>query len=66
VSHRPTAEARSSFAETLAGVDSVADAERRRGLRRMKVVALGLLVGATIVVLRCSWAQSHGADPWVG
>jgi uncharacterized membrane-anchored protein YjiN (DUF445 family) len=66
VSHRPTAAARSNFAESLAGVDSVADAERRRGLRRMKVVAVGFLVGATIVFLLCTWAQSRGAEPWVG
>lgn len=32
----------------------------------MKVVALGFLVGATIVFLVCSWAQSQGAAPWVG
>jgi uncharacterized membrane-anchored protein YjiN (DUF445 family) len=57
---------RRSFAETLAGVDSAADAERRRGLRRMKVVALGFLLGATIIFLVCTWAQSHGAAPWVG
>jgi uncharacterized membrane-anchored protein YjiN (DUF445 family) len=57
---------RPSFAETLAGADSAADAERRRGLRRMKVVALSFLVGATVVFLLCTWAQSHGAAPWVG
>ncbi|WP_137145810.1 DUF445 domain-containing protein [Mycolicibacterium sp. CR10] len=61
--------ARTSFAETLAGADSAADAERRRGLRRMKVVALGFLVGATIVFLVCTWAQSQGAAggaAWIG
>ncbi|OKH67741.1 membrane protein [Mycobacterium sp. SWH-M5] len=58
--------ARPSFAETLAGADSAADAERRRGLRRMKVVALSFLLGATVVFLLCTWAQSHGAGPWVG
>ncbi|MBU8820020.1 DUF445 domain-containing protein [Mycolicibacterium goodii] len=57
--------ARPSFAETLAGADSAADAERRRGLRRMKVVALSFLLGATVVFLLCTWAQSHGAGPWV-
>ncbi|MDV3125608.1 DUF445 domain-containing protein [Mycobacterium sp. 21AC1] len=57
---------RQSFAETLAGADSAADAERRRGLRRMKVVALGFLIGATILFLLCTWAQSRGAAPWVG
>jgi len=58
--------ARPSFAETLAGADTAADAERRRGLRRMKVVALSFLVGATVIFLLCTWAQSHGAAPWVG
>ncbi|MBB5161797.1 DUF445 domain-containing protein [Mycobacterium sp. AZCC_0083] len=62
----PTAEPRQSFAETLAGADSAADAERRTGLRRMKVVALGFLVGATVIFLVCTWAQSNGAAPWVG
>jgi uncharacterized membrane-anchored protein YjiN (DUF445 family) len=57
---------RSSFAESLAGADSVADAERLRGLRRMKVVALSFLLGATVIFLLCSWAQSHGAAAWVG
>ena len=57
---------RASFAESLAGADSAADAERRRGLRRMKVVALSFLVGATIIFLFCTWAQSHGAPGWVG
>ena len=57
---------RASFAESLAGADSAADEERRRGLRRMKVVALGFLVGATIIFLFCTWAQSHGAPGWVG
>ncbi len=57
---------RRSFAESLAGVDSAADAERRRGLRRMKVVALSFLLGATVIFLLCTWAQSQGAAPWVG
>ncbi len=57
---------RQSFAETLAGADSAADAERRRGLRRMKLVALSFLIGATVVFLLCTWAQSRGAAPWVG
>ncbi|MGV9801508.1 DUF445 domain-containing protein [Mycobacterium sp. NPDC003449] len=55
-----------SFAETLAGADTAADAERQRGLRRMKLVALSFLIGATIVFLLCTWAQSRGAAPWVG
>lgn len=31
----------------------------------MKVVALSFLLGATVVFLLCTWAQSHGAGPWV-
>ena len=57
---------RASFAETLAGVDSVADAERRSGLRRMKLVALGFLVGATVLFLFCRWAEANGAGEWAG
>jgi uncharacterized membrane-anchored protein YjiN (DUF445 family) len=66
VVHAPTSEQRPSFAESIAGVDSEADAERRRGLRRMKVVAVGFLIGATVVFLVSTWAQSHGAASWVG
>jgi uncharacterized membrane-anchored protein YjiN (DUF445 family) len=61
----PQAE-RASFAEALAGADTVADAERRRGLRRMKLVALGFLVGATILFLFCRWAEANGAGAWAG
>lgn len=32
----------------------------------MKLVALSFLLGATVIFLLCSWAQSHGAAPWVG
>jgi uncharacterized membrane-anchored protein YjiN (DUF445 family) len=56
-----------SFAESFVGADPQADEERRSGLRRMKVVALGFLVGATIVFLGCRWAQAGGGAPtWVG
>ena len=58
---------RTSLAESFAGADSQADAERRTALRRMKVVALSFLVGATVVFLACRWANVHGAAPsWVG
>lgn len=58
---------RPSFAEAIAGADSAADAERRRGLRRMKTVALGFLLGATVIFLVCTWAQSQPTTaPWVG
>jgi uncharacterized membrane-anchored protein YjiN (DUF445 family) len=56
-----------SIAESFAGADPQADAERRRGLRRMKVVALGFLVGATAIFIGCRWAQAGGGAPtWVG
>ena len=57
---------RLSFAESLAGADTAADAERRRGLRRMKIVALSFLVGATALFLFCQWAEANGAGAWAG
>jgi uncharacterized membrane-anchored protein YjiN (DUF445 family) len=57
---------RGSFAESLAGADQQADEQRRRALRRMKLVALSFLIGATVIFLACAWAQSHGAADWVG
>jgi uncharacterized membrane-anchored protein YjiN (DUF445 family) len=57
---------RPSLAESFAGADAQADAERLRGLRRMKLVAVSFLVGATVIFLVCTWAQSQGAAPWVG
>jgi len=63
VTHR----AGTSFAESFAGADPQADAERLVGLRRMKVVALSFLVGASVVFLACRWGQAHGATAvWVG
>jgi uncharacterized membrane-anchored protein YjiN (DUF445 family) len=32
----------------------------------MKVVATSFLVGATVIFLLCTWAQSQGAAAWVG
>ncbi len=58
---------RPSLAESFAGADPQADAERRRGLRRMKVVALSFLVGATGIFLGCRWLQAGGTtNAWVG
>jgi uncharacterized membrane-anchored protein YjiN (DUF445 family) len=55
-----------SFAETLAGADPEADAERMRSLRKMKAVALGFLIGATVIFLVCRWIGSVGGPGWVG
>ena len=33
----------------------------------MKAVALGFLIGATVIFVACSWFQHHGATaPWIG
>ncbi|GLP77727.1 membrane protein [Mycobacterium antarcticum] len=64
--HTTNSGEQTSFAESIAGVDSAADAERRRGLRNMKLVALSFLLGATVVFLVSTWAQSQGAPGWVG
>ena len=58
---RPRADLEGVFA-----VDADADAERRTQLRRMKVVALGFLIGASVIFLACRWAGAHGAPGWVG
>ncbi|WP_431946228.1 DUF445 domain-containing protein [Actinacidiphila sp. bgisy167] len=45
---------------------SPADEGRRRGVRRMKVIATGLLLVATAVYALARWAESAGAGPWSG
>ncbi|MCV7016135.1 DUF445 domain-containing protein [Mycolicibacterium aichiense] len=56
----------SSLAESFAGADPEADAQRARGLRRMKAVALSFLIGATVIFLACRWGQAHGGPAWIG
>ena len=55
-----------SLAESFAGADSEADAERSRSLRRMKAVALSFLLGATVIFLACRWWQAEGGPSWLG
>ncbi|MCV7260391.1 hypothetical protein MSP7336_00530 [Mycobacterium shimoidei] len=56
-----------SLAQSFVAADPVADAERRRGLRRMKVVALSFLLGATVIFLGCRWLQAGGnTAAWIG
>ena len=68
--HRlPLQPGRSSLAESFAGADPEADAERLRSLRKMKAVALSFLIGATVIFLACRWAQVQAggeAPVWVG
>ncbi|PIJ38129.1 DUF445 domain-containing protein [Mycobacterium heckeshornense] len=63
----PARRAGISFAESFVAADPQADAARRRALRRMKVVALSFLAGASMVFVGCRWAQADGvAAAWVG
>ncbi|GAB3585191.1 DUF445 domain-containing protein [Amycolatopsis endophytica] len=39
---------------------------KRQALRRMKLVALAFLLGATVIFLLTTWAQSAGWPGWVG
>ena len=55
-----------SFAESLAGADPETDAERLRSLRKMKAVALGFLIGATVIFLVCAAILSRGGPGWLG
>lgn len=55
-----------SLAESFAGADPEADAERARNLRQMKAVALGFLVGATVIFLGCRWGLANGGPAWLG
>jgi uncharacterized membrane-anchored protein YjiN (DUF445 family) len=40
--------------------------EKRRGMRRMKAVASGFLLGAALVYVASKLAQNHGAGSWAG
>lgn len=45
---------------------AISDEVKRRDLVRMKVVALAFLVGAAVIFLLASWAESEGWPAWVG
>ncbi|MEU3755455.1 DUF445 domain-containing protein [Streptomyces olivoreticuli] len=45
---------------------SAADEEKRRGVRRMKGLATGLLLLVALVYALAKWGQSSGAGPWAG
>ncbi len=45
---------------------SPADEEKRRGVRRMKITATGLLVFVALVYVLAKWAQHSGAGAWAG
>ncbi|MEV5505287.1 DUF445 domain-containing protein [Streptomyces orinoci] len=45
---------------------ALADEERRRGVRRMKTFATGLLLAVALVYALAKWAQAAGAGAWAG
>ncbi|MGW2596462.1 DUF445 domain-containing protein [Streptomyces klenkii] len=45
---------------------SAADEEKRRGVRRMKALATGLLLAVALVYGLAKWGQSAGAGAWTG
>jgi uncharacterized membrane-anchored protein YjiN (DUF445 family) len=55
-----------SFAESLTGADPETDAQRLRDLRRMKAIAFGFLIGATVIFLVCRAIGAAGGPGWVG
>ncbi|WP_306322326.1 MULTISPECIES: DUF445 domain-containing protein [unclassified Streptomyces] len=57
----PTPAARRSATEFTA-----ADEEKRRGVRRMKLTATGLLVLVALVYVLATWAEHAGAGAWAG
>jgi uncharacterized membrane-anchored protein YjiN (DUF445 family) len=48
------------------GVGSLNDETKARDLRRMKMLATGLLLGATVIFLLARWGEAAGAAGWVG
>ncbi|MFG2137143.1 DUF445 domain-containing protein [Streptomyces sp. NPDC048650] len=64
---RSAAAAPAGRAGALGGfADSAADEERRRGVRRMKTLATGLLLFVAMVYVLAKWAESSGAGGWTG
>jgi uncharacterized membrane-anchored protein YjiN (DUF445 family) len=51
---------------TPVGLDGVDNERKRRDLRRMKVVAAGFLVAATVVFLGTTFWLAHGGPHWLG
>ncbi|MGX5182852.1 DUF445 domain-containing protein [Streptomyces avermitilis] len=45
---------------------SLADEEKRRGVRRMKATATAMLLFVALVYVVAKWASHQGAGPWAG
>lgn len=48
------------------GYYSAADEEKRRGVRRMKITATGLLLLVAVIYVLAKWASHAGAGAWAG
>ncbi|MFF2845532.1 DUF445 domain-containing protein [Streptomyces sp. NPDC058001] len=53
-------------ARVVVGAFTPADEERRRGVRRMKITATGLLLLVAVVYVLTKWAGNSGAGDWTG
>lgn len=45
---------------------TAADEEKRRGVRRMKLTATGLLLLVAVIYVLATWARNSGVDGWPG
>ncbi|MEZ3178313.1 DUF445 domain-containing protein [Streptomyces pimonensis] len=55
-----------AFANRAMNTFSPADEEKRRGVRRMKLTATGLLLFVAVVYVLAKWASHQGAGSWAG
>ncbi|MGW0082404.1 DUF445 domain-containing protein [Streptomyces sp. NPDC003393] len=60
------AEAEAAVPRRAMTVFSPADEERRRGVRRMKLTATGLLLFVAVVYVLAKWSEHQGAGAWAG
>ena len=58
--------ARAAAGGVVAFADTPLDEERRRGVRRMKAIATGMLLAVALVYAVAKGAQSSGAGGWAG
>ncbi|RNG17651.1 DUF445 domain-containing protein [Streptomyces botrytidirepellens] len=62
----PPPGARAAAGGVVAFADTPLDEERRRGVRRMKAIATGMLLAVALVYVLAKWAQNSGAGGWTG
>ncbi|MGW6511278.1 DUF445 domain-containing protein, partial [Streptomyces niveus] len=57
---------RSPFSPLGALGFTAADEEKRRGVRRMKTTATGLLIFVAVIYILATWAENSGITGWPG